>query len=591
MYQQTQEQNPEARGDASRPGERQRSVLSSLLENLDEAACANLSPQAHRDAAHQNRLALSRLGVASALFFALRAKHAATAAHSLRVALTCSAWSFLLELSVDDRDVLEVAALLHDVGKIGIPDRVLLKPGELSAEETGILHRHRDHAREILSTCCTSQAVVDAIFYSGAWFDGRGQAFDRYGEELPRAARILAIVEAFDAMTTDHVFRRAMSRERAMTEMFEAAGTQFDPLLIRKFISFLGSDHYQLRASVVSHWLQELTDDSANGCWQRRASPSRPQTPDVSGVFHEQLLDSLHASVVFVDSGLTILKWSRECEALTGLVASSVEGLRWDPGLIQLRDANFSLLAADSCPVINAMQRGSEQRVRLVVTNAQGEKVSVDAHVAPVRGADGRIVGATLLMFDASSQMDLERQVECLHEKASQDGLTKIANRAEFDRRHEALVRTHHERETSYSLIICDLDHFKRVNDTYGHPTGDEALVTFAALLKRFCRTGDLVARYGGEEFVVLCADCDHKTATARADAIREAWAAKPHPLLSGKCLTCSFGVTELQTGDTAETMLRRADRALLQAKDNGRNSVVSLGGGRERGGRATVAS
>ncbi|MCY2994166.1 MAG: HD domain-containing protein, partial [Planctomycetota bacterium] len=271
IHQQTREFSSEATGETLRSTERQLSVVSSLMENLQEATCANQSPQARQDSAHQNRLVLSRLGMASALFVALRAKHAATAAHSLRVALTCSAWSFLLELSDEERDVLEVAALLHDVGKIGIPDRVLLKPGELSAEEIRIMHRHRDHTRDILSTCCTSQEIVDTICYSGAWFDGRSQGFDRHGEDLPRTARILAISEAFDAMTTNHVYRRAMSRERAVTEMFEHAGTQFDPQLIRKFVRFLGSDHDQLRASVMSHWLQELRDGSGSGVWQLRA--------------------------------------------------------------------------------------------------------------------------------------------------------------------------------------------------------------------------------------------------------------------------------------------------------------------------------
>ena len=138
----------------------------------------------------------------------------------------------------------------------------------------------------------------------------------------------------------------------------------------------------------------------------------------------------------------------------------------------------------------------------------------------------------------------------------------------------------HLERGVPYSLIICDLDHFKKINDTYGHQAGDEALITFAALVKRFCRGSDLVARYGGEEFVVLCPDCDNATATARAEAVREALAAKPQPMLDGKCITASFGVTELQPGDTAETMLRRADRALLQAKSDGRNTVVQFGSG-----------
>ena len=105
-------------------------------------------------------------------------------------------------------------------------------------------------------------------------------------------------------------------------------------------------------------------------------------------------------------------------------------------------------------------------------------------------------------------------------------------------------------------------------------------LITFAALLRRHCRSGDLVARYGGEEFVMLCADCDNATATRRAEELRVEVAEFPMAALEGKCISASFGVTEVQSGDTPETMLRRADRALYQAKSNGRNTVVQLGSG-----------
>ena len=105
---------------------------------------------------------------------------------------------------------------------------------------------------------------------------------------------------------------------------------------------------------------------------------------------------------------------------------------------------------------------------------------------------------------------------------------------------------------------MCDLDFFKKVNDNYGHQAGDEALVSFAALLRRHTRAGDLVARYGGEEFVLLCADCDNATATKRAQQIRRGVGEMPQPMLGGRCLTASFGVTELQNGDTPEAMLRR---------------------------------
>jgi hypothetical protein len=88
------------------------------------------------------------------------------------------------------------------------------------------------------------------------------------------------------------------------------------------------------------------------------------------------------------------------------------------------------------------------------------------------------------------------------------------------------------------------------------------------------------VARYGGEEFVVLCADCDNATATNRAERVREELARTPQTALDNRPITASFGVTEIQAGDTPETMLRRADRALLRAKESGRNRVVQLGTG-----------
>ena len=178
--------------------------------------------------------------------------------------------------------------------------------------------------------------------------------------------------------------------------------------------------------------------------------------------------------------------------------------------------------------------------------------------------------GATLLLHDASSQITLEERVQTLHEKATRDPLTKVANRAEFDRGHDQFVETHLERGLPCALIICDIDHFKSVNDTFGHQAGDDALVVLRALLQRSCRPGDLVARYGGEEFVMLCADCDNSTATDRATTIRRELAETPQPLIGGRPITASFGVTEIQAGDTPETMLRRADRARYRRRSVG---------------------
>jgi diguanylate cyclase (GGDEF)-like protein len=214
--------------------------------------------------------------------------------------------------------------------------------------------------------------------------------------------------------------------------------------------------------------------------------------------------------------------------------------------------------------------------------------VQVDLHAVPVVDKDGVTHGATVVLHDASPEASLEKRCQSLHERATKDPLTQVANRAEFDRALEMFVAAHLERGLPCSLVICDIDHFKRINDTYGHPAGDEALKSFASLLKAFCRQGDLVARYGGEEFVLLSADCNNATASNRAEEIRRTISEHSQQVLNGQCITASFGVTEIQYGDTAATMLRRADRALLEAKQRGRNMVVQLGGGMVGGGTET---
>lgn len=574
---------PSAEPTSAPVGESNLATLSHLLAHLDEAAAANNSQQARHDQANQNRLVQVRLGLASSLYLALRSKHTPTANHSLRVALGVSSWAMARNMPPADLDQLEVAALLHDIGKIGVPDLVLTKPGKLTPEEALCMDRQRIHGQEILAGCCASTEILEAVRYSPAWYNGKREGFDKQGSALPLGARMLAIVDAFDAMTTDHVYRRAMARERAMAELYEMAGTQFDPELVKEFCTLVQGDLVKLTPDVARRWLRNLEPELANAPWRlaNNATPTAAAgTGDVDLLFHQKLLEAMHDGVIFIDVNLQILFWNRGIERLTGIAASSVLHRRWLPSLVAMHDERDDEIADDNCPVVYAMQSGVQTLRRLSISGRHQKKVSVDVHLVPVISRNGIAHGAAILLHDASSQITLEERVQTLHEKATHDPLTKVANRAEFDRALKQFVETHLELGIPCSLIICDIDHFKRINDNFGHQAGDEALISFAALLRRFTRSGDLVARYGGEEFVLLCADCDNATATQRAEEIRSELANIPQPMLEGKCITASFGVTEVQPGDTPETMLRRSDRALLQAKDNGRNRVIQLGSG-----------
>ncbi|NQT12580.1 MAG: diguanylate cyclase, partial [Planctomycetes bacterium] len=297
-------------------------------------------------------------------------------------------------------------------------------------------------------------------------------------------------------------------------------------------------------------------------------------------MFQARLLDNMHDAVAFIDATLRMVQWNHGAERLTGITGNSVRGRQWLPSLLNVRNERGEVVTEEDCPVIGAIRSGVQSLRRLTVAGRGGQPICVDSHAIPVFAENGVALGAILLLHDASPETSLEQRCQSLHEKATKDPLTQVANRAEFDRVHEAFINTHKEQQVPCSLVMCDLDHFKQVNDTYGHQAGDEAIKTFARLLRNACRPGDLVARYGGEEFVLLCADCDNATTTQRADEIRQTLSQTPHSQMEHRSVTASFGVTEIQPGDTAETMLRRADRALLMAKGKGRNRVVQLGVG-----------
>jgi diguanylate cyclase (GGDEF)-like protein/PAS domain S-box-containing protein len=552
------------------------SQLSSLLSHLDEA------PVAAGDSHAQQQMVKRRLGMASSLFIALRARHAPTADHSARVAIYCSSWSLATDMTEQQRDDLEIAALLHDIGKIGIPDSVLRNPNALTADQQTMLRHTRAYSDQILRTVCVSEDVLQTISHVGAWYNGTKQGYDLSGNDIPVASRMIAIADAFDSMTTDRVYRKAMSIDRAIGELFHCAGTQFDRTMVEHFAGIQSSDRSRLHELTTNRWLNTLTEGASNRYWDLRVPSSTDRTEAVNqdGCFHERLMDSVRDGVVFVDASFKIKRWNHACEKLTGIIADAVRYEQWNPQLLNLRAQNGRLIREADCPVRRSFYSGVPSADAMLVKGRDGDFVPVELQAVPVVDVSGIKLGVTIVMRDWSSEQNLQQRVETLHQKATRDPLTGIANRAEFDRVFAETVLNSLEKGTSCSLIICDIDHFKKINDIHGHQAGDEALVRFAAMLARSSRSGDFVARYGGEEFVVVCQDCGCKEAFRLAEKLRLELASSPFKELDGQSITASFGVTEVQAGDTPETMLRRADRGLLQAKDTGRNMVVQLGSG-----------
>ena len=164
---------------------------------------------------------------------------------------------------------------------------------------------------------------------------------------------------------------------------------------------------------------------------------------------------------------------------------------------------------------------------------------------------------------------------EQLKEIAYTDSLTNIYNRLHFNRLLDAEMDKAKRYGGQLSIIFFDIDHFKKINDTHGHPTGDVILKEIAAVISDANRSSDIFARYGGEEFIILTASTNIKGAMEHAQRLKQD--IEQHRFPIGR-VTASFGVTEFITAsDDHESLLERADKALYQAKSDGRNCVRQL--------------
>lgn len=505
--------------------------------------------------------------IVRSLYMALAYRDGATAKHSWRVAGCLYHFAHHLGFERHDRLVLEVAGLLHDIGKIGVPDSILLKPATLSPDELAVMDEHHRLSIEIIRPTIPIPRVIDAVDHSHAWFDGSRKGFSRCGDQMPLGARMLAIADAYDAMTTDRVYRRAMSQEAALAELGDLAGRQFDPRLVDRFQKFLAAGPPDGPAEGFSSEIRAIID----------RLPSRPgQHLPAALELYVRVLNDLYDGVCFINTEAQLLFWNDTAEKLTGYSARELCERTWG-SLEELYAALVVTPPGHACPLRACMLDAAPRLEQVVLRHKSGEQIPVAIHLIPIVGGMGDVVGVAQLFRDVRDKVALEMECRELATLATQDSLTGLANRAELDGRLPTLISEHALQGEVCSVIVADLDHFKEINDTYGHQCGDQVLKTFARVLLSHSRPSDLVARYGGEEFVLVLSHMPLDVAWGRAEAMRSAIAAWRTPLLDNRAVTASFGLTELRQGDTAEPLLRRADRALYMAKQQGRNRSVKI--------------
>lgn len=176
-------------------------------------------------------------GVSMALAEALEKRDYYTGGHTNRVSSYCMSIGSQLDLEEKVMESLWLASILHDVGKIGVVDRVLQKPGQLDDEEFELMSRHSEYGSEILSHIKSHRSVIPGVRGHHEKYNGKGYPDRLQGSEIPLVARIISVADAFDAMTSDRPYRKALSHREAFAELIRCKGTQFDPDIVDAFLA------------------------------------------------------------------------------------------------------------------------------------------------------------------------------------------------------------------------------------------------------------------------------------------------------------------------------------------------------------------
>ena len=567
--------------------------------------------QVEAEKRHVEEVCALHLRTIEGLALAIEAKDQNTHSHLHRVRTYAVEIGKELGMAGEDLDALRAGALLHDIGKLAVPDHIINKPGRLTPEEFEKMKIHPVVGAEILEKVAFPYPVAPIVRSHHEKWNGAGYPDGLSGEQIPVGARILAVVDCLDALTSDRQYRKALPLDEAMEKIAQESGTAFDPevvsILQRRYKEFEG---FALRG------LEQTSDDALRFSYtvQKGEGPATGLEADgVSrNVNDSDFLTSIasarqEAHTLFelsqdlgnslsLDETLTLVAMRlRKLVPYDSIVTFVKRDSHLFPEFVSGDNARiFSSLqipigtglcgwvARNSKPIINgnpAVETGFPNVDTLGVAPRS-------ALVVPLEGVTG-LVGVLALyrteadaftsehlrilqVITARVALFIENALkyrEAEH-SATIDHLTGMANaRALSIHLEQELARCKRE-NLGMAVIVCDLDGFKEVNDRYGHLAGDKVLKHFATSVRQVCRVYDYAARMGGDEFVIVATNISPASIEERALVLSELAEAAGREVCGRDFLSLSMGAAFYpEDGLDAERLLSEADRRMYAVK------------------------
>jgi diguanylate cyclase (GGDEF)-like protein/putative nucleotidyltransferase with HDIG domain len=539
--------------------------------------------------------------IISSLVMAVDAKDQHTHGHTERVRDLAVLMGEEMGLSEDELEAVKMAAMLHDIGKLAVPDYILSKPDTLTQEEMRKVQTHTLVGAALLEPVKFPWPVVPIIRSHHEWFDGHGYPDGLAGEQVPLSARILAVADVYDALLSNRPYRPAMTVQEAVGFMRDRSGTQFDPLVLETCFRVLSAKQYRNRFGFIF-------DADAT-----EAAAGATDTPGRRSIFrdikqaHQELL-ALYEIVQTMSQSLNveetlelvISKTKRIIDFATcvlflsqaeddSLVAATAAGPYADAirGRRLLAGQGVTGAAAQSGKTSGLGRPAAEDLEHLLGPAAQ-ECPLTQVISAPLASEAG-CVGA-LTVYRTSDQPFTEddlrlasavarqtaiairnaRNYEQTKKSALTDQLTGLANARYFFMHLEQELSRAEREGKPVSLIAIDLNGLKQVNDNFGHQQGDRVLRMVADVFRRHVRNYDTVVRYAGDEFFIILPDTTNQVAVETANRIKRAvretsLEVTPERVIN---LSASFGVATYP-GDAkvADGLIAAADRAMYADK------------------------
>ena len=472
-----------------------------------------------------------------------------------------------IELTDIQQSKLSLLCLLHDIGKIGIPLEILNKPGKLSDEEWKILQSHTEKGYEIASSNNELRGIADEIRHHHERWDGKGYPDGLSRESIPLLSRVIAVVDAYDAMTNNRSYRHAISASKAMAELRRCAGSQFDPFIVSEFLQMLKENPPD----------ELISGDAAEK--SRNEHIEHAETAD-NGTETCHHVHSVPYSRYVLDESMRIVSADENFEKLTGYTPKDIQArsvLQAD--LIPEEERTEYLCHTNAClaksPMVfqeHKLRRKDGSDIYVFCFGRVYFDSAVRAERSEIIIADITKTYSVKMLADAE-QNKAQIRLKYWEETYRRDSLTGLLNHAAFRSDLELKLL---EGKSKVMMLMMDVDKFKEYNDTFGHHNGDKFLILVAQTLHMSLRKEDRACRMGGDEFAAalfFSLNTPEATIQERAQQIFD----KVSITLKGADgrTGISMGVAIAEPDATFNQLYEASDKALYHAKENRRGRLV----------------